>query len=40
MEEYFRMKLQWKSMSDDQQNRFSGFRERKTQIEKEKHKRA
>jgi len=35
VEEYYRMKLQWKSMSDDQQNRFSGFRERKTQIEKD-----
>jgi len=35
VEEYFRMKLQWKSMSEDQQNRFSGFRERKTQIEKD-----
>jgi len=35
VEEYFRMKLQWKSMSEDQQNRFSAFRERKTQIEKD-----
>jgi len=35
VEEYFRMKLQWKSLSDDQENRFSGFRERKTQIEKD-----
>lgn len=35
VEEYFRMKLQWKSMSEDQQNRFAGFRERKTQIEKD-----
>ena len=35
VEEYYRMKLQWKSMSDDQQNRFTGFRERKTQIEKD-----
>ena len=31
----FRMKLQWKSMSEDQQNRFAGFRERKSQIEKD-----
>jgi len=35
VEEYFRMKLQWKSLSDDQQNRFAAFRERKTQIEKD-----
>lgn len=35
VEEYFRMKLQWKSMSEDQQNRFAAFRERKTQIEKD-----
>jgi len=35
VEEYFRMKLQWKSMSEDQQLRFSGFRERRTQIEKD-----
>jgi hypothetical protein len=58
VEEYFRMKLQWKSMSEEQQNRFlyfcnsvflyfcislfcicnfrfAGFRERKTQIEKD-----
>jgi len=35
VEEYYRMKLQWSSMSEDQQNRFSGFRERKTQIEKD-----
>ena len=35
VEEYFRMKLQWKSMSEDQQNRFASFRERKTQIEKD-----
>jgi len=35
VEEYFRMKLQWKSMSEDQQNRFAGFRERKSQIEKD-----
>jgi len=34
-EEYFRMKLQWKSMSEDQQNKFAAFRERKTQIEKD-----
>ena len=25
VEEYFRMKLQWKSMSEDQQNRFASF---------------
>ena len=35
VEEYFRMKLQWKSMSEEQQNRFAAFRERKTQIEKD-----
>jgi len=35
VEEYFRMKLQWKSMSEDQQNRFVAFRERKVQIEKD-----
>ena len=29
------MKLQWKSMSEEQQNRFAAFRERKTQIEKD-----
>jgi len=29
------MKLQWKSMSEDQQNRFVAFRERKVQIEKD-----
>eukprot|EP00088_Acartia_fossae_P057884 TRINITY_DN6757_c0_g1_i1.p1 TRINITY_DN6757_c0_g1~~TRINITY_DN6757_c0_g1_i1.p1 ORF type:complete len:680 (-),score=141.56 TRINITY_DN6757_c0_g1_i1:151-2190(-) len=34
-EEYHRMKMQWKTISEDQQNRFSGFRERKTQIEKD-----
>lgn len=33
--EYFRMKLQWKSLSEDQENRFAAFRERKTQIEKD-----
>ena len=31
----YRMKLQWKSMSEEQQNRFSGFRERMTQVEKD-----
>eukprot|EP00092_Neocalanus_flemingeri_P010989 GFUD01011832.1.p1 GENE.GFUD01011832.1~~GFUD01011832.1.p1 ORF type:complete len:749 (+),score=210.13 GFUD01011832.1:88-2334(+) len=35
VEEYFRMKLQWKSMSEEQQNRFAAFKERKTQIEKD-----
>jgi hypothetical protein len=35
VEEYFRMKLQWKSLSEDQENRFAAFRERKTQIEKD-----
>jgi len=35
VEEYYRMKLQWKSMSEDQQNRFAAFRERKSQIEKD-----
>jgi len=35
VEEYFRMKLQWKSMSEEQQNKFAAFRERKTQIEKD-----
>ena len=33
--EYFRMKLQWNSISSDQENRFGAFRERKTQIEKD-----
>eukprot|EP00092_Neocalanus_flemingeri_P012457 GFUD01013430.1.p1 GENE.GFUD01013430.1~~GFUD01013430.1.p1 ORF type:complete len:661 (+),score=200.01 GFUD01013430.1:248-1984(+) len=35
VEEYFRMKLQWQSMSEEQQNRFAAFQERKTQIEKD-----
>jgi len=33
--EYFRMKLQWNSISNDQENRFGAFRERKTQVEKD-----
>jgi len=35
LEEYQRMKVQWKTVTEDQQNRFAGFRERKTQIEKD-----
>jgi len=34
-DEYHKMKSQWKTISDDQQNRFAAFRERKTQIEKD-----
>lgn len=34
-EEYFRMKLQWKSMTAEQESRFSDFRDRKTLIGKE-----
>uniref|UniRef100_A0A0K8SQQ5 Rab-GAP TBC domain-containing protein n=1 Tax=Lygus hesperus TaxID=30085 RepID=A0A0K8SQQ5_LYGHE len=34
-EEYFRMKLQWKSMTPEQEARFSDFRDRKTLIEKD-----
>lgn len=35
VDEYFRMKLQWRSISMDQEDRFAAFRERKTQIEKD-----
>ena len=35
VDDYFRMKLQWRSINTDQEDRFSGFRERKTQIEKD-----
>ncbi|XP_063990184.1 TBC1 domain family member 15 isoform X1 [Diachasmimorpha longicaudata] len=34
-DEYYRMKLQWKSMSVDQENRFSDYRDRKSLIEKD-----
>ena len=34
-DEYFRMKLQWRSISEEQENRFGAFRERKTQVEKD-----
>ena len=33
--DYHRMKNQWKSITSDQEERFSAFRERKTQIEKD-----
>ncbi|GLH12187.1 TBC1 domain family member 15 [Gryllus bimaculatus] len=34
-DEYFRMKLQWKTMSPGQEERFSDYRERKSLIEKD-----
>ncbi|XP_054719603.1 TBC1 domain family member 15-like [Uloborus diversus] len=34
-EDYFRMKLQWKSIDADQESRFSALRERKSLIEKD-----
>uniref|UniRef100_A0A914ZRZ5 TBC1 domain family member 15 n=4 Tax=Parascaris univalens TaxID=6257 RepID=A0A914ZRZ5_PARUN len=34
-EDYFRMKLQWKTISADQESRFSGFAARKAQIDKD-----
>lgn len=33
-DEYYRMKLQWKSISVDQENRFTDFRDRKSLIGK------
>jgi len=35
VEDYFRMKTQWHSINLDQEERFTAFRERKTQIEKD-----
>ncbi|KAL1139446.1 hypothetical protein AAG570_006430, partial [Ranatra chinensis] len=35
IEDYFRMKLQWRSMTAEQESRFSDFRERKSLIEKD-----
>ena len=35
VDDYFRMKLQWRSINTDQEDRFSAFRERKTQVEKD-----
>jgi len=35
VDDYFRMKLQWRSITADQESRFGAFRERKTQIEKD-----
>jgi len=35
VEEYFRMKLQWRSMSAGQEERFADFRDRKSLIEKD-----
>lgn len=35
-DEYYRMKLQWKSITADQENRFSDFRDRKSLIGKKK----
>ncbi|KHN87450.1 TBC1 domain family member 15 [Toxocara canis] len=34
-EDYFRMKLQWKTISADQESRFSGFSARRAQIDKD-----
>ncbi|XP_057376662.1 TBC1 domain family member 15-like [Daphnia carinata] len=34
-EDYFRMKLQWRSMSADQESRFAAFKQRKDLIEKD-----
>ncbi|KAK0080620.1 hypothetical protein PV325_013649 [Microctonus aethiopoides] len=34
-DQYYRMKLQWRSMSSDQENRFSDYRDRKSLIEKD-----
>ena len=35
VDDYHRMKGQWRSISAEQEERFSAFRERKTQIEKD-----
>ncbi|KAK9506446.1 hypothetical protein O3M35_008384 [Rhynocoris fuscipes] len=35
VEEYFKMKLQWRSMTPEQESRFADFRERKNLIEKD-----
>ena len=35
VDDYFRMKTQWRSISTDQEDRFTAFKERKTQIEKD-----
>eukprot|EP00093_Oithona_nana_P006165 06165.XXX_166349_168505_1 [CDS] Oithona nana genome sequencing. len=35
VDDYFRMKTQWRSISADQEERFTAFKERKTQIEKD-----
>ena len=35
VDDYFRMKLQWKSLSPDQESRFSALKERKALIEKD-----
>jgi hypothetical protein len=32
---YYRMKFQWKSITDDQETRFSGYRDRKSLVEKD-----
>ena len=34
VEEYFRMKLQWRSLSNDQESRFAAFKQRKDLIGK------
>lgn len=34
-DDYYRMKLQWKTINEDQESRFSGFRERKSIVEKD-----
>jgi hypothetical protein len=34
VEDYFRMKLQWKSMSKEQENNFVDFRDRKALVGK------
>lgn len=34
-DDYYRMKLQWKSFSEDQESRFADFRERKNLVEKD-----
>uniref|UniRef100_A0A914WEE1 Rab-GAP TBC domain-containing protein n=1 Tax=Plectus sambesii TaxID=2011161 RepID=A0A914WEE1_9BILA len=35
VDDYFRMKLQWKSISEDQEGRFGEFRDRKALVEKD-----
>jgi len=38
VDDYFRMKLQWRSVSEDQESRFNSFKEKKILIEKDVHR--